>query len=85
MAILDQVVVVLSWSRWSSNEGAPARAGVKNSENWKGVRRLVRIFYYVNYFYGRKIAHSSPLRGRSPLSSSDALLQWLPLALNQAT
>src|SRR5215510_9150427 len=34
LTIMDQIVGVLSMSRWSSNEGASARAGAKHYEPW---------------------------------------------------
>src|SRR5262249_33967814 len=61
---MDQIVGVLSMSRWSSNEGASARAGAKHYEPWEGVQSVCWYFLLWKLLLWEKIVYSPLGRGR---------------------
>src|SRR5262249_12157988 len=62
---MDQIVGVLSMSRWSSNAGASARAGAKHYEQWQGVQGVCWYFLLWKLLLWEKIVYSPLGRGRS--------------------
>ena len=65
LTIMDQMVGDLSMSRWSSNEGACARAGARHYERWRGVQGVRWYFLLWKLLLWEKIVYSPLGRGRS--------------------
>jgi len=65
LTIMEQIVGVLSMPRWSSNEGASARAGARPYEQWQSVQGVGWYFLLWKLLLWEKIVYSSLGRGRS--------------------